>query len=129
MRQQLLIGGDRSRSSILSMRRPTTTSTSQQIRATYGTNRGGKSYGQIAREFGVSRSLVQAVLTKPLPPRSRRTRRRRTAGMRPVVVRFPGEDLSRLRVLANSHAQPISALLRAILAAHCRQLPEQEDTA
>jgi hypothetical protein len=38
--------------------------------------------------------------------------------MRPVVVRFPGEDLSCLRVLANSRGQPLSALLRNILIAY-----------
>ena len=46
----------------------------------------------------------------------------RAAGMRPLVVRFPGEDISRLRLLANSRSQTLSALLREILAAYCRQL-------
>jgi predicted DNA-binding protein len=44
--------------------------------------------------------------------------------MRPVVVRFPGEDLSRLRILANSRGQTLSALLRDILKDYCRQLRE-----
>jgi hypothetical protein len=64
--------------------------------------------------------LVHAVLSRPVPPRSPRVQRRRTVGMRPVVVRFPGEDLSRLRVLANSRGQPLSALLRNILIAYCQ---------
>jgi hypothetical protein len=34
-----------------------------------------------------------------------------------LVVRIPREDLNRLRVLANSRSQPISALLRDILVA------------
>jgi hypothetical protein len=44
--------------------------------------------------------------------------------MRSLVVRFPDEDLNRLRVLANSRSQPISALLHDILVAYCQQLQE-----
>jgi hypothetical protein len=83
-----------------------------------------KSCSQIAREFGVSRSLVHAVLSRPLPSPSPREQRRRQAGLRSLVVRFPGEDVSRLRVLAHSHAQPISALVREILIDYCQQLHE-----
>jgi hypothetical protein len=43
--------------------------------------------------------------------------------MRALVVRFPGEDISRLRVLANTHAQPISALLH-----HALGLPRIADS-
>jgi hypothetical protein len=39
--------------------------------------------------------------------------------MPPVVVRLPDEDLSCLRVLANSRGQILSALLRGILIAYC----------
>jgi predicted DNA-binding protein len=44
--------------------------------------------------------------------------------MRPVVVRLPDEDLSRLRILANTCGRTISALLRDILTAYCQQLRE-----
>jgi hypothetical protein len=109
-------GGD------ISMRRTTNTNISAQIRARYGTNRRGKSYAHIAREFGVSRSLVHIVLTRPLSPRSPVVRRRRTDGMGSLVVRVPSEDLNHLRILADTHSQTISALLREILIAYCRQL-------
>ena len=39
-----------------------------------------------------------------------------------VVVRLPGEDLNRLRILANSRNQALSALLRDVLIAYCQQL-------
>jgi hypothetical protein len=86
--------------------------------------RRSKSYGQIAREFGVSRSLVHTVLTTPLSPRSRRMQRRRTGGMGSLVVRVSNEDLNHLRILANTRSQTISSLLREILIAYCRQLRE-----
>ena len=92
------------------MRRPTKTSTSQQIRGTYGHDRDGKNYSQIARECGVSRSLVHAVLSRPLPPRAAVVRRRRPAAMQPVMARLPEEDLSRLPVLRNSRGQTLSSL-------------------
>jgi hypothetical protein len=104
------------------MQQTSMTSTSQQIRATYGTNRGGKTYAQIAREFGVSRSLVHIVLTRPFPPRAPRVQRRWTGGMRSLVVRIPGDDLNHLRIIANTRAQTISSLLREILAAYCQQM-------
>jgi hypothetical protein len=80
-----------------------------------------KSYSQIAREFGVSRSLVHAVLSRPLPSPSPHVQRRRQAGMRSLVVRVPREDVIRLRIEANTRSQTISALLREILADYCRQ--------
>jgi hypothetical protein len=54
-----------------------------------------QAYAQIAREFGVSRSLVHIVLTRPLSPRPRRAGRRRTGGMRSLVVRLPLVDMFR----------------------------------
>jgi hypothetical protein len=80
------------------MRQITGTGISQQIRDTYGRGRGGKTYRQIAQEFGVSRSLVHAVLTRPLLPRSQRVQRRRTGSMGSLVVRIPSEDLNHLRI-------------------------------
>jgi hypothetical protein len=106
------------------MQQPTGTTTSQQIRDKYGRGRGrgGKSYNQIAREFGCSRSLVHTVLTRPLLPRSQLVLRRRTAGMGTLVVRLHGSEVSRLRLEANSRGKTSSALVRDILIAYCQQL-------
>jgi hypothetical protein len=44
--------------------------------------------------------------------------------MPPLVVRIPSEDLNHLRIMANSRSQTISALLREVLIAYCRELQE-----
>ncbi len=81
-----------------------------RIRARYGQGRVGQTYATIAKEYGVSRQLVHAALTRPasLP-------RRRRRAMQPFVARFPAEQLERCRGEARGDGKSLGAWLRAVV--------------
>ena len=100
-------------------------SKSAHIREHYKRGRHGKTYGQIARESGVSRQLAHAVLSRKA--RRLAVRKPRACPARPFVFRLPSEDEVRCRALARSEGKSLSVFLRDILTAYCRQLRKREE--
>ena len=95
-------------------------SKSASIREHYQHGRQGKTYAQIARESGISRQLVHAVLSR----KARRPagRKPRVGSARPFVFRLPSEDELRCRALARTEGKTLSVFLRDVLTAYCQQL-------
>ncbi len=95
-------------------------SKSARLREHYQHGRHGKTYAQIAREWGVSRQWAQAVLSRKA--RRLAVRKPRVGSARPFVFRLPSEDELRCRVLARSEGKSLSVFLRDVLTAYCQQL-------
>ncbi len=88
---------------------PSPGSATDRIRARYGRGRSGKTYAAIAAEYGVSRQLVHAALTRP-PLRGARP-----SPMHPFVARFPTEQLEACREEARRAGKPMGAWLREVI--------------
>ncbi len=88
-----------------------------RIRLRYGQSRAGQTYAAIAREYGVSRQLAHAALTRPHHRyHPHRPRRRDTPrGMTPFVVRFPEKQAWRCRQEAEREGKVLSVWLRDVL--------------
>ena len=92
-----------------------------RIRKKYGRGRRGRSFADIGREFGVSRQLAHAVLSRPAAaaptPRGRPAPR---AGARPFVLRLPAGLHRAVRLTANARGTTVSAVAREAIASHLR---------
>ena len=98
-----------------------------RIREQYGHGRQGKTYAQIAREAGVSRQWVQAVLFRKARPLA--GRKPRAGPERPFVLRLSSEDELQCRAWARIEGKTLSVFLRDVLTAYCQRVKKGEEAA
>ena len=100
-------------------------SKSASLREHYQHGRQGKTYAQIAREWGISRQWAHAVLSRQV---HRPAGRKAPAGSaRPFVFRLSPEDELQCRAWARTEGKSLSVFLRDLLTAYCQQLKKGEE--